>query len=886
MKLKDTLNLPQTTFPMRLDKQVAAKLLERTTTPLHWSSHPSQFTLHDGPPFANGDIHLGHAVNKVVKDITCRLKTKDGYVVNFRPGWDCHGLPIETQVKETYTGPQDVPSFREACAAHAHSWMEKQMDQFIKLGVRARWDDAYYTMSAEYESNAMRAFGRLVNDGLISRKLKPVHWSIENETALAVGELEYKDVTHDSIYVGFEQFTTIPNARRTQFLVWTTTPWTLPANAALAINANATYVRVEWQGKVFILAEERAEAVCPGHKVLEKYEGKYLSGMKYIPLFNDMDAVSFANIFDIYHADFVDTKTGTGIVHIAPAHGMEDYMLGEQVGLNRNLYCPVLRYGTYADSHRVPEFLRARNIWDAQHSITAYLNQNGRLHGIVPVTHSYPHDWRSGKETIMRAEEQWFIALDKPFGRDGKTLREKAIEACEGVEFVPPHSKNRFLGMLKSRPDWCISRQRSWGLPIPAFYDADGKALVTQDAVNVCAEEIGVYGSNYWYKAEAAELIRDPLHRPLRKEQDTFDVWFDSGTSFMSVAEIADVYIEGSDQHRGWFQHSLLLSVALRGKAPFKKLVTHGFVVKPDGTKVSKKDKEYVRAAEMEEKIGADPIRLWIASNNFQDDICASPDMIEKFAKEKYAKVRNTIKFLISVLYDYNPQEDFVFPPPGSLDAWIVWRLGELKKACKESNGAMAYHTTVASLMTFCNNDFSATYANAMKDRLYCARADSHERRRTQSVMHMVLISLMDMLEPFIPLTVAEARDHYSHWYYTRDFTYDFREEWKVLFDLRASALASLDDLKKTVGLNKATDANVVYYLTEPTLALLQPYGADLEDIVGAGGYELKVAAKDSVIVFDVSIRELTTPANVVGSVEGMFNASENGCYRPAIGLW
>lgn len=848
-QLKATLNLPKTAFPMRLDKASESRhgvAIEPRPTfnraERDWyEKNVTQFILHDGPPFANGDIHLGHAINKVVKDITNRFHNLMGRDTLFRPGWDCHGLPIENQVKEAGVDTADPAKFREACAAHAQKWVDEQALQFTRLGVKGVWEDPYITMNGEYECNVVRAFARCVGHGLVYRKKKPVPWSIENQTALAVAELEYQKVNTESVYVGFEQYTTWASNRGTQFLAWTTTPWTLPSNQALAVNKDADYVRVKWNGKMLILAAERAPVVCPGCEVLETFKGQALTGMKYVDLFKKWGGQSLVETMDIYHADFVDTSTGTGIVHIAPSHGADDFKLAEEHDM---LVLNVVgEDGRYRDTSYVPDFLHGKLVWDAQKEIIEYLRDKGQVHGTLMVEHDYAHDWRSHKPIITRATDQWFIAMDKPFKvndyDEPQTLRERAIAALDGVEFVPASGKTRLLGMLKSRPDWCISRQRLWGVPIPAFYDGHGDAMLTQESADEISYVFQTFGSNIWYTNPAHELIKDVFKRPLMKETDTFDVWFESGASWLSMPgmqAVADVYIEGSDQHRGWFQHSLLLSVAVRGKAPFKKVVTHGFVVKPDGTKVSKSDPEYVRATEMMDKIGIDPIRLWIASNDFQKDICASPEMLEKFLP-KYNAVRNSLRFLLSNLEGFDPETDAVHPNAQSLDMWILWRTRDLLKNYADAMETFAYHTAVSHLFNFMNVDLSATYANAMKDRLYCALKDAPDRRKTQTTMFYVLMQLLKMLDPIIPHTVAEVRDYIPKKIVPDlNITYDFAGT-SFLMRFRDNAIDQLDALKKSVGLNKATDAEIRYIVDQETYELLRPYGEDLADVVGCGCY-------------------------------------------------
>jgi isoleucyl-tRNA synthetase len=881
---KDTLNLPQTGFameaklvqnePKRLQKWQEMGLYRKV---LEVHKADPKWVLHDGPPFANGDIHIGHVINKTLKDVIIRFRSMQGHRAPYVPGWDCHGLPIEHKIQQDLGSKlreMSVLDVRKRCFAYADKYVGIQSTQFQRLGILGEWDKPYLTMAPSYEASTLEVFARIVEKGLVYRKLKPVPWSVANQTALADAELEYQDVTDSSVYVEFP-FVASPSKGMVYLLVWTTTPWTLPANLAVAVNPDVEYAFVHYfrngqerQGVVAAALVEKVFEKLPGggtYEVVSRTTGRDLLGLTYEHPF-------LQRVGKVVAADYVTTEDGTGLVHTAPGHGEEDYETGVREGLE--VYSPVMYNGRFDDT--APEWIRGKTVWESNPIITQKLADLGLLFAEQKITHSYPHDWRSKTPIIFRATEQWFVAMDQ--GYEGKSLRERAIEACQKqIGFVPEWGRARMLGMLQSRPDWCISRQRAWGLPIPVFYNEKGDALLTTESVRAVAKRFGEKGSDAWFTDSPAELLGPSFRYPpgftaenLRKEKDIFDVWFESGSSWHAVLlgrpeELsfpADLYLEGSDQHRGWFQLSLLPSLGAIGKPPFKNVLTHGFVVKPDGTKVSKSDKEYVKAVDEINRHGADLLRLWCCSVDYQNDIPTSPQAIKEFG-DKYRKIRNTLRYLLANLYDFDPATDSQPVPLNSLDGWASAGLDTLINDVKEAYEHYQLHRVFRLLHDFCSVQVSSIYGNALKDRLYCEVPASPIRRRCQTVMHRMVLALTKLLAPMIVFTADEAWEAIGqkpadeselasvHLALLPEpsgvvISEEQHAEWRQLFELRDSALLQLDAIKKEAGMNKALDAEVVYYVEDPALRQrLASYGVDLEDLVGAGFHSITGKSED-----------------------------------------
>jgi isoleucyl-tRNA synthetase len=896
---KATLNLPKTDFPMKagLTESEPKRLARWKQTDLYRRILDARkdaplFVLHDGPPFANGDIHIGHVVNKTLKDIVLRYKTMAGYRAPYVPGYDCHGLPIEHKIQEDI-GPKwretAIAEMRKRCFEHAQSYVVKQSEQFQRVGVLGDWDNPYRTMDAEYEACTLEVFARLVEKGLVYRQLKPVNWSIENQTALAEADLEYKDVVDTSVFVEFPVAN--PGAFKAKFdlrfnakinlLIWTTTPWTLPANVAIAAGADVEYALVKFKRNddwfIDVIAVDLVEQVLEKGK---RQEARGISDAEVVKVVKgrELEGVEYSHVFverlgKVVLADYVTTTDGTGLVHTAPGHGEEDYQTGRANGLE--VYCPVLGNGRFDST--VPAWLAGLSVWQANPVIVEKLRESGSLFAQEKYPHSYPHDARSKKPTIYRATEQWFVSVDKGGDASIRALALKAIES--DIAFYPEWGKARLKGMLESRPDWVLSRQRAWGLPIPIFFNDQDKPLLTPASVRAVAAKFKQLGSNAWFDLSVDQLLDGCDTGPafpkdkLRKGTETFDVWFESGNSWFAVVNQrpelggapVDLYLEGSDQHRGWFQLSMLPSLGTTGRAPYKSILTHGFVVKPDGTKVSKSDKEYVKALDELNRHGADLIRLYVSSLDYQGDMPASPQLLQEFG-DKYRKIRNTIRYLLSNIDDYDPLQRVEIPAP-SLDDWMLGELNALIEGVTKAYDEYKFHIAFKLIHDFCNVQVSAVYGNAMKDRLYCEKADSPLRRRAQSVMYECAAAIIKLVAPVCVFTADEA------WEYLKvkpqgETSLDSvhlaslpaaqsrptTNDYSLLMKLRDDALLQLDRLKKEVGLNKALDAEVVYRVGDATRRLIEPMNADLEDIVGCGFHSIRACVNgsdDSVEVLD-----------------------------------
>jgi isoleucyl-tRNA synthetase len=903
-RYRDTLQLPKTAFSMRADLLNKEPSLQRRWEAMNLYNrvlarvHPrGDFVFHDGPPYANGTIHMGHLLNKILKDIVVRSRLMAGYEVRFVPGWDCHGLPIEHKVMKEIgeeAAKLTTMEIRERCAAYAQHFQQVQAEQMIRLGTVGDYESPYLTMHPSYEGAVLEAFAALVGHGLVYRDLKPVHWSIENRTALAEAELEYYDRDDISVFVFFEvadadvlpESLNAPAGERIELMIWTTTPWTLPANLAVAVALDAEYdlVRVSHLGDTrhVVIAENLRSIVLPADgEVLGRCRGFELvtRQVRYRHPFID-------RISPVVSADYVSLDDGTGMVHTAPGHGQEDYETGIAEGLD--IYCPVQGDGTFDDS--VPDWLQGKSVWEANPLVVERLVSSGHLFRQEDIVHSYPHDWRGKTPTIFRATEQWFVSVDQKFGDEQRSLRERAIDATEtGIEFVPDWGRNRMRGMLDSRPDWCISRQRSWGLPIPCFDTEDGKVLLTEATVRAVAQFVRAHGSDAWFTSDPAAILEhyDPAAddfapeavvsggreglTSLTKGSDIFDVWFESGSSWNGVLRErdigypADLYLEGSDQHRGWFQTSMLPALGATGESPFRAVVTHGFTLAADGHKMSKSLGNAIEVEDLLSEHGADVCRWWTASVNYTLDIKVDWEFF-RVASDEYRKVRNTLRFMLGNLVDYDPAEhrhQFTDDDRTAIDSWAMQRLARLVATVREAYDTYQYKRVSESIFEFCNDAMSAVYLAAAKDRLYCDAASSPRRRRAQTVLFDAADALIRMLAPILVHTSEEAwlalhgKDLESDFsihleFLPEPFEWPANPDWDVVMQLRGEVLKQLELAKEDPGISNPLDAGVVAELPADELARLEPYGPELADLCGVSRFELKAADDRGVRIVDL----------------------------------
>ncbi len=1025
MDYKNTLNLPRTDFamkadlvtrePQRLAQWQADGLYERIQA--ERAGAPA-FILHDGPPFANGEVHVGTALNKILKDILLRHRTLRGFRAPYVPGWDCHGLPIEFKVsqelRQAGNTTADATTIRAACEAYAHKFIDLQRAQFRRLGVLGDWDNPYLTLNKEYEAAELRLFADIVEKGFVYRGKKPVYWSIPCRTALAEAEVEYRDHVSPSVYVKFP----VKGQPGTFIVIWTTTPWTLPANLAVAFNSTFGYALVRAGDGQFIVSSALLPTVAEkcgwtGHEVIRTLAAEELSQLEYEHPFCARAGRLFPG------DDFVTNDTGTGFVHIAPGHGLEDYGLGLRAGLP--VYSPVNDDGCFTHTNDLPveqqmpaamfgkSILEKHGRSEANEVVLAELRARGALLHHEPFTHSYPHCWRSKTPVIFRAMDQWFIKVDHTVAApnpesappSGKPFRQQALTAIDAVAWVPDWGVNRIKSAVESRPDWCISRQRSWGVPIPAFYDAAGNPILDAVIVRAAAGLVAQHGSNVWFEKSAAELwsrLRPADWKgaeAVAKSADTLDVWIDSGSSSRAVLQTrpelvkavpkqvgpgeaagflklrvegfpntflllpcgseqplpaslavafdpevfhqlvhaagdsylvsvtatsalaeacgwggyeifrtvypdellsyrvrhpdtneltnlvgapgagvagaaetgfwfvdwqADLYLEGSDQHRGWFQSSLLLSLAGNGAPPFQTVLTHGFMVDADREKISKSKQGVYEKPQTAERyvkeFGADVLRLWVASQDFRNDIVVSEERL-KTVGETYRMLRNTLRYQLANLYDFDPAKDTV--PDGrltGLDRWILGEFAQLEADVLRAYDAYEFHVVYQRISQFAAVELSAIYHDVVKDRLYTDPANSPRRRATQTALHRLVTGLCQMLSPILVFTADEAWQfipgkaaatvHLTRWE-PWSFALEEHEQaaWKNLFTLRAAALPQLGLALQAKLIGKALEAKVRLRGSEPALAAVRNDWASLQELLNVSQLQAEEVAGD-----------------------------------------
>lgn len=833
---KATIQLPKTDYPMKADlPNREPKILEK------WKSEDlyqkilsrrrgsKKFILHDGPPFANGDAHMGHALNMTLKDLVLKSKNMAGYEVPFIPGWDCHGLPIEHKVmKELGDQAKDPVTIRQHCEAYARKYIEIQKTQFERLGVFGEWNQPYLTMDPAYEADILRTFATIVEKGWVYQALRPVYWSTGCQTALAEAEIEYAPKKDLSAFVRFPVLEAsqkqVGVSSTVSILIWTTTPWTLPANLAIAAGASIAYGLYQQKGEYFLAATALA-AQLPGFEAgepIQIFKGSDLEGIAYRHPFLDREG-------KVYTADFVTTETGTGFVHIAPGHGRDDYLLGQRVGLDT--FSPVDDRGCLTEACGVPSLV-GQYVFKANPLVRDLLREKGQLWADQEFTHDYPHCWRSKTPIIFRSVSQWFIDVD--------AFRAEAVDQIKNVKWVPAWGENRIRGAVESRPDWCISRQRTWGVPLPVFYDSEGTPFISADQIRKAADVIEKNGTDWWFKTEAQEVAQTlGLPSGLRKGLDTLDVWIDSGASHASVVRRrldfpADLYLEGSDQHRGWFQSSLLTSVAVSGEAPFRQVLTNGFVVDMDGKKLSKSStyQKPVDLMSLVNKYGADILRLWVTSQDYRDDVPFSEEIFTRVA-DSYRTIRNTLRVLLGNLSGF--QQDQAVPESQwtEIDRYVYAQLQDLIRTVKAGYEAYEFHGVYHAINRFCSVDLSAFYVDVLKDRMYCDSVKSVKRRASQTVMRLIAESLLKLLAPMIPYTAEETwyalgnttSIHLELFPEAKEGSEKMRERWDYFLQVRSVVNEKLEGARQQKLIGKSLEAQVTIrgsQLREEDIDLLQ----------------------------------------------------------------
>ena len=841
-----TLNLPKTSFQMKAnlpnkepkfikmwqEQEIYFKGIDK--------DKPS-FILHDGPPYANGEIHIGHALNKILKDIILKYKRLRGYNAPYIPGWDTHGLPIELKVTEKLgsKAKEMTPAeIRELCAEYAKKWVGIQREGFVRLGVLGDWENPYLTLKPEYEAKQLEVFGELYENGYIFKGLKPIYWSPVTETALAEAEIEYKNVSSPSIYVKMKAnqdlLDRIGMTEETWVVIWTTTPWTLPANVAISLNPDFEYGVYKTEKGNLILGKDLAEQAfsameIENYELIKEFVGRDIERTTYQHPFLDRTGL-------VILGTHVTADAGTGCVHTAPGHGQDDYVVGTRYGLP--VISPINHKGVLTeDAGQFAGLFYAK----ANKEICAYLEGTGDLLKLKMIEHSYPHDWRSKTPVIFRATEQWFVNVE------GSDIRERALKALDDVTFIPAWGRNRIGSMLETRPDWCISRQRVWGVPIPVFYNvATGKEIFNRDILNRIIEIVKKEGTIAWVKYSAEELIGEELLEKynlkgveLRKETNIMDVWFDSGVSHRAVLETrgdllhrpADLYLEGSDQHRGWFQTSLLTSIGSTHDAPFKNILTHGFVNDGEGKKMSKSVGNTVVPADVIKVYGADILRLWCASVDYREDVKISDNILKQMA-EAYRRVRNTARYILGNSNDFNPNTDRVpYEQLMEIDKWALHKLEVLKRKVTENYDKYEFYNLFQDIHYFAGVDMSAFYLDIIKDRLYTEGTNSIERRSAQTVMTEILVTLTKMIAPILSFTAEEIwetlpevlKDRESvlltDWYKENDeyLNPEIENKWVEIIKVRKEANKSLEKARqgKDRIIGNSLDAKVMLYSTD-----------------------------------------------------------------------
>ena len=887
---KETLNLPRTDFPMKANLQAAEPqaLARWEAMDLYARIQDARagrpkFVLHDGPPYANGQIHLGTALNKILKDLVVKSRSMMGFDAPYVPGYDCHGLPIELKV-DRELGPKKrdmaTADFRRACRAYAERFIGVMTDEFQRLGVFGDWKNPYVTMGFRYQATIARALGRFVARGLVYKGKKPVHWCIHCRTALAEAEVEYADHSSPSIYVEFQLDPTsaqelgarVPalGGRPVSVLIWTTTPWTIPSNLAIAFHPEFEYGAYEVDGRAVIVADDLAGRVS---EAIGRPFGARVARMKgteleHIRFQHPLYARPSVGVL----AEYVTLEQGTGAVHTAPGHGSDDFTTGVKYGLD--IYAPVGPGGHFLDT---VELFGGKRVFDANPAIESALHSRGRLWHREAFQHSYPHCWRCHNPVIFLATSQWFIRMDGEPAIDGRTLREAGLQAIDGqVRWIPVWGRDRIYNMLANRPDWCISRQRAWGVPIPALDCVKcGEAVLTPALVEKAAGVFDQYGADAWYERPIDEFLPDGLTCPacgareFERERDILDVWFDSGSSHEAVLPFrseltwpADLYLEGSDQHRGWFQSSLLVGLGTRGRPPFHQVLTHGFLIDVDGRKMSKSVGNVIQPQEVIKESGAEILRLWVAMSDYREELRVGKQILARVV-EAYRKIRNTIRYLLSNLYDFDPARHSVpLSAMQEVDRYALARYGEAAQAMLEAYDAYDFPTIFQRLNQLATVDLSAFYADVSKDRLYTFAPASPERRSAQTAMYLIADGLVRLLAPILPVT---ADDMWRHLPGTREESVHLAEfparaavdalvdsdivsRWEKLIAVRDEVNRALEAARQEKTIGTSLQARVALRAGGATGALLEASRADLPMLFIVSQVDLEASGAEEAV--------------------------------------